>query len=170
MPQSIRQVFKSIANQFVRLSFSASVHPKDNVGRLSASAVVAEDSESRLSVASNKLNDDFVFVTPRLHQTKVPAAFFVTPGTSSVGPESELSELASGESFISCDTASVSTVEGVSAQNKRKRVRKRKKKNVVVENTEETSEAAFEPPTIARPNPFKGKPNAAKSNKHVRYV
>lgn len=142
-----------------------SVIPK-NALKLSIDASAADDVVSVSSHASKTtqnglkdtlaLTDDFVFVTPK--------------GIISRMTSDDIGGTASGESFISCDDASVSTMDGITIKNKRKRVRKRKKKNSIGENGE-TMEVIAEP-AIAKvlPNPIIKQSINSKSNTHVRYV
>lgn len=109
------------------------------------------------------LDDGFVFVTPKNNQSKLTSA--------------DYGATASGDSFLSCDAASISTTESNLGKNKRKRVRKRKKKNAVAENADnsEMDVASISiAATVINKNPFKAKPIAANANKsnstHVRYV
>lgn len=125
----------------------ASVAAADDVGNLSSLAVTANQDVRR------EVREDFVFVTPKgVIQSRK------TNGTPSA------------ESFISCDTASVSTIDGVSTKAKRKRVRKRKKNSVAEIAQTSDVDVATESTVATRPNPFQHQPIAAKSNTHVRYV
>lgn len=158
-------------NTFISIFFVfvlRSVIPKNVDGRSSSSVAVIEDIESALEettkTARNKskaspTDDDFIFVTP---MSAVRSGKLTPNGGRAL----------SIESFISCDTASISTTDDGSIKSKRKRVRKRKKKDATDEQIGTASDHEAEASNaVMRPNPFAVQAIAAKtntSNNHVR--